>query len=197
MKRFLERGTFALACLLGISTTPAQPIAESIINQPIFIDRVQSMDEVQILDWLVYRGQTDLLKAIGRGQYPPENPINRLRLTFKKPVRLARTNHVVCIFESAAFINAGPPSPLVVVLMTLNLDVVQWELLESYIPMEAALIRYFFHEGGAPPDGDRAELILIGQHGRSLTGTPIFYRVGLTREKISFLGESGEWKADN
>lgn len=187
--------TLGLLFLAGIPSAFAQPaITESVINQPIFTNRIEALDEIQILDWLSYRGRQDILEALGGGKFPPETPVSRLRLTFKKAVRLDRIPHVVCVFESSGFIHGGAPSPLIVLLMNLDYEVLQWARLDACDPMGAAFVRYVFGESGAPWDGKNAELVLVGQSGRSLTGSLYFYRVSLSREKIAFVGESNEWK---
>jgi hypothetical protein len=163
--------------------------AETIIRQPI-----SPLDEVQVLDWLSFRGHQDILEVIAGGTNPPETPVSRLRLTFQRPVQLEKIPHVVYVFESSAFIHGGPPSPLVIVLMNLDYEVVQWARLESFVSMGAAFVRYFLADMGAPWHGKTAELVLVGQSGRSLTGSLFFYRVSLSREKVAFVGAGTEWK---
>jgi hypothetical protein len=184
----------ALGCALGEAESDAPRGAATVAIQ---IDPIRDVDELQILDWLIYHKESEILAAIGGGKVIPETPISRLRLTHRKIVWLEKRQHVACVFESSRFVNPGDGSPVVVALFATDYKLVSWTQFRAHGAMEAALVRYFFPKtGGAPVHGDRAELVLVRQHWRSLTGALLFNRLSLSSKEIVFLGESNEWKAN-
>jgi hypothetical protein len=184
----IRPAALALVCFcIGWSARAAESTGNAPVV-PVYWENVLEVSELRIVDRLAWRGETELLKAIGRGQIVPETPVHRLNLTLRQMVKFEDKFYVIAVFESGGFSSVSP-EPLIVVLFTSDYDVVTWKAFEAYTGMGAAFVRY---TNG--PFKDPAELVLIYQRGRSITGELAFLRIEVSTRKLKFLGESGEWK---
>lgn len=184
----IRKAVLALACFCSVAGAPAEESKGKTQITPVYLEKILEVSELRIMDQLTYRGETELLKAIGRGRMSPETPVHRLNLTLRRMVQLEDKFYVIGVFESGGFSSVSP-EPLIVVLFTSDYDVVTWKVFEAYTGMGAAFVRYAHGIFKEP-----AELVLVYQRGRSITGDLGFLRIAVSKSKLEFLGESAEWK---
>ncbi len=111
--------------------TPAMPL-------PVF-SNILEVSELRICGpACAYRGETELLKAIGRGRARSGDTVHRLGLTLRKMVRLGDKSCVLGVFESGGF-SSFSPEPLIVVLFTPDYDVVTWKAFEASTSMRSGV----------------------------------------------------------